>query len=137
MSLFEDWFCSQFLQLKLEENEKALIAETLEFLGEAALSQPQVAVHRDYHSRNLMILDKNEFGENCTPGIIDFQDAVSGPYTYDLVSLLRDAYIRWDQELVDGWALYYLEQAKALDLSKILKKPNFSETLISWGFSAN
>ena len=125
MSLFEDWFCSQFLQLKLEENEKALIAETLEFLGEAALSQPQVAVHRDYHSRNLMILDIKEFGENSTPGIIDFQDAVSGPYTYDLVSLLRDAYIRWDQELVEGWALYYLEQAKSSGLIENIEEAQF------------
>ncbi|MBS24347.1 MAG: aminoglycoside phosphotransferase [Gammaproteobacteria bacterium] len=125
MSLFENWFCSQFLQLKLKENEKALIAETLEFLEEAALSQPKVAVHRDYHSRNLMILGTKEFGENSTPGIIDFQDAVSGPYTYDLVSLLRDAYIRWDQEQVDGWALYYLRQAKSSGLVKNIEEIQF------------
>ena len=65
-----------------------------------------MAVHRDYHSRNLMII-------NPGPGVIDFQDAVTGPYTYDLVSLLRDCYIRWPDDQVLAWARYYHEQATA------------------------
>ncbi|NKB33509.1 MAG: phosphotransferase [Pseudomonadales bacterium] len=125
MSLFEEWFCEGFLKLELDEQAKTLIAETLKFLEEAALSQPQVAVHRDFHSRNLMILDQAEFGEGASPGIIDFQDAVCGPYTYDLVSLLRDAYIRWDSELVDSWALYYLEQAKSSGLLENIEEAQF------------
>ena len=100
--------CSQFLQLKLKENEKALIAETLEFLEEAALSQPKVAVHRDYHSRNLMILGTKEFGENSTPGIIDFQDAVIGSPAYDLMSLLEDARRDIRPESVESMLLHYL-----------------------------
>ncbi len=116
MALFEEWFCGAFLNLELNDESRQLIADTLEFLEEAALSQPQVAVHRDYHSRNLLILNPAEFGQDSSPGIIDFQDAVSGPYTYDLVSLLRDAYISWEPELVDTWALYYLEQAKSSGL---------------------
>jgi aminoglycoside/choline kinase family phosphotransferase len=71
-----------------------------------ALSQPQVIVHRDYHSRNLMVVaDKN-------PGIIDFQDAVIGPISYDLVSLLRDSYIAWPQTKIDAWVLQYFELAQ-------------------------
>lgn len=125
MTLFEEWFCGAFLNLELDDESRQLIADTFEFLEEAALTQPQVAVHRDYHSRNLLILNSAEFGEDSSPGIIDFQDAVCGPYTYDLVSLLRDAYIRWEPELVDSWALYYLEQAKSSGLIKDIDESQF------------
>ncbi len=74
------------------------------------LAQPQVYVHRDYHSRNLMVLAIGN------PGILDFQDAVYGPITYDLVSLLRDAYIRWDEEMVLDWAIRYWERARRAGL---------------------
>jgi hypothetical protein len=74
------------------------------------LAQPQVYVHRDYHSRNLMVLERGN------PGILDFQDAVYGPITYDLVSLLRDAYIQWDEELVLDWAIRYWEKARRAGL---------------------
>jgi hypothetical protein len=74
-------------------------------LADAALAQPQVFVHRDYHSRNLMRTAENN------PGILDFQDAVIGPVTYDLVSLLRDCYIAWPRERVETWALDYLHRA--------------------------
>jgi len=73
------------------------------------LGQPRVFVHRDYHSRNLMVVDPN-------PGIIDFQDAVYGPVTYDLVSLFKDAYIRWDEERILDWVIRYWEQARKLGL---------------------
>ena len=74
------------------------------------LAQPPVYVHRDYHSRNLMVMDKGN------PGILDFQDAVYGPITYDLVSLLRDAYIQWDEEMVLDWTIRYWERARRAGL---------------------
>ena len=70
-------------------------------------------MHRDYHSRNLLILDDARFPEGCGPGIIDFQDAMAGAYSYDLVSLLRDCYIRWNPDLVESLALHYFELANA------------------------
>jgi len=83
-------------------------------LTASALEQPFICVHRDYHSRNLMVLDEN------SPGIIDFQDAVIGPITYDLVSLLRDCYIAWPEQQVKQWLLSYfdhLQQAGLIDCS--------------------
>ena len=73
------------------------------------LAQSRVFVHRDYHSRNLMVSDPN-------PGVLDFQDAVAGPITYDLVSLLRDAYIDWDEERQIDWAVRYWERARTRGL---------------------
>jgi len=78
------------------------------------LAQPRVFVHRDYHSRNLMVSDGGRFGPN--PGILDFQDAVHGPLTYDLVSLLRDCYIAWPHERVHGWVRSFAQQARAAGL---------------------
>ena len=73
-------------------------------------------MHRDYHSRNLLILDEAKFPEGSGPGIIDFQDAMAGAYSYDLVSLLRDCYIRWSPDLVESLALHYFELASATGL---------------------
>ena len=89
MSLFHDWLCGRHLGLKFTDAEEAAWQGCCDLLVENALSQPQVFVHRDYHSRNLMVTD----GDN--PGILDFQDAVEGPLTYDLVSLLKDCYAKW------------------------------------------
>ena len=125
MSLFEEWFCQSYLNLDLNCEAKELIAGAQQFLLEAALSQPQVAVHRDYHSRNLLILNPYTFGESATPGIIDFQDAVCGPYTYDLVSLLRDAYIQLDPKFVDTWAFYYLKKVESLGIIQTIDKYDF------------
>jgi len=111
MELFSEWFCKKLLGV---DPPQELLQEVFRFLEDAALSQPTVAVHRDYHSRNLMLLDSNRFTDG--PGIIDFQDAVSGPYTYDLVSLLRDCYIRWDDDQVARWANYYLSAAQSRGL---------------------
>lgn len=110
MSLFPDWLLDRHLRLELNGWEQDELTRTMDALVRDAVSQPQVFVHRDYHSRNLMICP----GDN--PGILDFQDAVHGPLTYDLVSLLRDAYIEWPQSQVEQWALAYREQALAAGL---------------------
>jgi N-acetylmuramate 1-kinase len=109
LSLFDEWYCRRFLELQLSQNEESLLRRTWDFLVEAALAQPVVCVHRDYHSRNLMIRHDNE---DQRPGIVDFQDAVAGPYTYDLVSLLRDCYLVWPDDQVRIWALEYLARAR-------------------------
>lgn len=96
MSLFPDWLLEQKLSLDLDKNEREILSRTFSILEESALVQPQAVVHRDYHARNLMVLDDDL-------GVIDFQDAVTGPITYDLVSLLRDCYIRWPDEVVERW----------------------------------
>jgi hypothetical protein len=100
MELFRDWYLGRHLGLALKPGEQALLDESFALLVENALEQPQVSVHRDYHSRNLMVSAHN-------PGVLDFQDAVFGPVTYDLVSLLRDCYIAWPREQVEQWVLGY------------------------------
>lgn len=112
MELFEHWFCEEFLQLQLNDSDREIIAVTFAFLEDAVLAQTRVAVHRDFHSRNLLKLDEGLFGPDASPGIIDFQDAVAGAYTYDLVSLLRDCYIRWSPDQLEKWALEYLQAAR-------------------------
>ncbi|MFK8028188.1 MAG: aminoglycoside phosphotransferase family protein [Gammaproteobacteria bacterium] len=97
MTLFTDWFLKKHLNILLSHNDKEMLATTYQLLENNALEQPQAFVHRDYHSRNLMVLDDSNIG------IIDFQDAVLGPITYDLVSLLRDCYIDWPQHKIDSW----------------------------------
>jgi len=104
MDLFTDWLLDKHLNLSLSTTEQANLATIFELLGNSALAQPQVFVHRDYHSRNLMVVPHNN------PGILDFQDAVKGPITYDLVSLLRDCYIAWPLSRVNGWATNYFIQ---------------------------
>ncbi|HDZ10017.1 aminoglycoside phosphotransferase family protein [Pseudohongiella sp.] len=115
LSLFDEWFCERMLGMHLGADERVLLATTWQLLEASALAQPQARVHRDYHSRNLMLLpgDDGRLDENQAPGVIDFQDAVIGPVTYDLVSLLRDCYIVWPQSDVERWALAYHEQAQA------------------------
>ena len=97
MALLPEWFLSRHLRLTLSAAETALIGEACEFLIGAALEQPEVFVHRDYHSRNLMVVSER------SPGVIDFQDALRGPVGYDLVSLLKDCYIAWPRERVVAW----------------------------------
>ena len=105
MEIFREWYLGRHLGLKLAAGQQAALDETFTLLARAALSQPQVWVHRDYHSRNLMVTDRNN------PGILDFQDAVRGPVTYDLVSLLRDCYIAWPRERVEDWVKGYHDLA--------------------------
>ncbi len=103
MELFRTWFITQELGYSLSLEDNHILNEAFSLLAESALAQPKVWVHRDYHSRNLMLT------ENNNPGILDFQDAVYGPVTYDLVSLLRDAYIAWPRAQVESWMTdYYL-----------------------------
>ena len=109
MNLFPGWFLTQQLSLSLSENENQMLEKVFGFLIENAIEQPQVFVHRDYHSRNLMVVT----GDN--PGVIDFQDAVSGPVTYDLVSLLKDCYWRFPRNQVVDWVETY-RQDSSLDV---------------------
>ncbi len=106
MELFRHWFLGELLGIELSEAQAEQWDSIRQLLVKNALEQPQVFVHRDYHSRNLMKMDQ------YNPGIIDFQDAVKGPVTYDLVSLLRDCYIDWPAVRVDQLALDYYEFAK-------------------------
>ena len=110
LMLFPDWYINKHLGVTLSEKQTADLNKVFEVLLANNLAQAPVYVHRDYHSRNLMVLEQNN------PGILDFQDAVYGPITYDLVSLLRDAYIQWDEEQVLDWVIRYWERAKRAGL---------------------
>lgn len=110
LNLFPDWFLSRHLGMEIDDPFRRRMQECFELLIERCLEQPQVFVHRDYHSRNLMLLRERN------PGVLDFQDAVTGPVTYDLVSLFRDVYIEWPQDKVEAWvADYYARVQSALD----------------------
>lgn len=111
MELFREWFLGGLLGIELDHGQRQLWRDTRQCLLESALSQPRVFVHRDYHSRNLMLLDRGN------PGILDFQGAMHGPLCYDLVSLLRDCYIGWPAERVERLALDYLDSARAAGLT--------------------
>ncbi|GMR17281.1 MAG: N-acetylmuramate/N-acetylglucosamine kinase [Gammaproteobacteria bacterium] len=103
MELFREWLCQRHLGLHFAADDLERWRQTCDFLVENALQQHQVFVHRDYHSRNLMLTGRDN------PGILDFQDALEGPYTYDLVSLLKDCYISWPASRVRGWAMLFYE----------------------------
>jgi aminoglycoside/choline kinase family phosphotransferase len=105
MEIFCEWYLRRHRGMSLTPGQQAALEETFTLLTRNALSQPQVWVHRDYHSRNLMVTGRNN------PGILDFQDAVRGPVTYDLVSLLRDCYVAWSRERVEDWVKGYHELA--------------------------
>lgn len=105
LDLFPDWYIAKHLQADLTEKQQAALRTVFSRILQNNLAQPKVLVHRDYHSRNLMVTSPN-------PGIIDFQDAVHGPITYDLVSLLKDAYVHWDEERILDWAIRYWEKAR-------------------------
>jgi len=105
MEIFREWYLGRHRGMSLTPGQQAALEETFTLLTRNALSQPQVWVHRDYHSRNLMVTGRNN------PGILDFQDAVRGPVTYDLVSLLRDCYVAWSRERVEDWVKGYHELA--------------------------
>mgnify|MGYP006148803337 CR=1 FL=1 len=107
MDLFEEWYLKRHHQTPLDQKEQADLGTIFTLIKENNVAQTQVYVHRDYHSRNLMLLENGEIG------VIDFQDAVLGPVTYDLVSLLRDCYIEWPNERVEQWAGEYREKLAA------------------------
>jgi aminoglycoside/choline kinase family phosphotransferase len=105
LRLFPEWYVGKQLGYTLDPSQRVSLEQTFSRLLANALAQPRVYVHHDYHSRNLMVSAPN-------PGILDFQDAVYGPITYDLVSLLRDAYIGWEEEQVVDWVIRYWERAR-------------------------
>ena len=98
MELMPEWFLQRHLGMAIECEQWDVVESAFRALVDNATAQPQAFVHRDYHSRNLLLTDRDN------PGIVDFQDAVRGPVTYDLVSLLRDCYIAWPEERVQAWA---------------------------------
>ncbi|WP_371767333.1 aminoglycoside phosphotransferase family protein [Massilia sp.] len=110
LNLFPEWFIERHLGAKLNDIQRAQLDKVFEAITANVLAQQQVYMHRDFHSRNLMFLDQGN------PGVLDFQDAVYGPVTYDLASLLRDAYIQWDEEFVLDWVVRYWQSAKQVGL---------------------
>jgi len=110
MQLLPEWYIARHKGVTLDDRQRATLEAAFETLLANNLAQPQVYVHRDYHSRNLMV------GAPGAPGILDFQDAVLGPITYDLVSLLKDAYIEWEEERVLDWCIRYWEAARKAGL---------------------
>ena len=110
LMLFPEWYVGRHLGATMTSAQQASLDAVFDALLANNLAQGQVYVHRDYHSRNLMVIAPGN------PGILDFQDAVYGPVTYDLVSLLRDAYIEWDEEMVLDWAIRYWELARRAGL---------------------
>ncbi|MEJ2127665.1 MAG: phosphotransferase [Woeseiaceae bacterium] len=109
LALFHDWLCNTHLGIEFSASDEAKWQTLCDLLVSNALDQPQVFVHRDYHSRNLMACDDG-------PGILDFQDAMEGAITYDLVSLLKDCYIKWDDDQIAGWVEQFREDAQSLGL---------------------
>jgi aminoglycoside/choline kinase family phosphotransferase len=107
LGIFEEWFLGQYLDIEIPDTVWQTVRTVL---INSALEQPITCVHRDYHSRNLMVLDDNRLG------VIDFQDAVIGPITYDLVSLLRDCYIDWEVEQVERWMTAYYQRLQQAEL---------------------
>ena len=114
MQLFPDWYVAKHLGFSMNSEQQGWLQQTFEALNKNILAQGQVTVHRDYHSRNLMVTP--QIDDRHSPGILDFQDAVHGAITYDLVSLLKDAYIQWDEEQVIDFAVRYWEPAKKAGL---------------------
>jgi aminoglycoside/choline kinase family phosphotransferase len=105
MELFAEWLMVRYAGIASGEPLREVLGDAFALLARNALEQPQVCVHRDFHSRNLMVVEKHN------PGILDFQGALMGPVTYDLVSLLKDCYIAWPRRRVEEWALGYQELA--------------------------
>ena len=105
LDLFPDWYLAKHLGVAVDARARETLERVFALVLANNLAQPRVYVHRDYHSRNLMVSEPN-------PGVLDFQDAVFGPITYDLVSLLRDAYVAWDEERQIDWAVRYWERAR-------------------------
>jgi N-acetylmuramate 1-kinase len=122
MQLFPEWFLGRHLGATLDDAERAMLARLFDALAQAALEQPAAFVHRDYHSRNLLL------NERDNPGIIDFQDAVYGAVTYDAVSLLKDCYIAWPTTRVRGWLADYRRQL----LRKGFELPGDDAQFIRW-----
>jgi aminoglycoside/choline kinase family phosphotransferase len=114
LDLLPDWYLTQLRGLTLSDADRAMLAKTFALIKAEVLAQPVAFVHRDYHSRNLMVTPADP---SARPGVIDFQDAVCGPLTYDLVSLLRDAYVIWDEDIQLDYAVRYWQRARQSGLN--------------------
>jgi aminoglycoside/choline kinase family phosphotransferase len=110
LDLFPEWYLKKHLKIELTDLQQTQVKKSFELIIENNLAQAKVYVHRDYHSRNLMVTNQNN------PGVLDFQDAVYGPITYDAVSLWRDAYIAWPEERVMDWVIKFWEQGRKAGL---------------------
>ena len=110
LRLFPDWYLARHLNITLSADQRAVLDAAFEAILANTLAQPRVYVHRDWHSRNLMVTDVDN------PGVLDFQDAVYGPITYDLASIYKDAYIRWEEDRVLDWLVRYWEAARKAGL---------------------
>ena len=110
LDLLPEWYLKKHLGIELTDLQQAQLKKSFELIIENNLAQAKVYVHRDYHSRNLMVTEVNN------PGILDFQDAVYGPITYDASSLWRDAYIAWPEERVIDWVIKFWEQGRKVGL---------------------
>jgi aminoglycoside/choline kinase family phosphotransferase len=117
VGLFPEWYVARHLKVELSAPQNSALDEIFQLLIKSALAQPAVYVHRDYMPRNLMVCEPN-------PGVLDFQDAVFGPITYDPVCLMRDAFISWEEEQVLDWTVRYWEKAK---LAKLPVDADFGE----------
>ena len=122
LQLFIHWFLQKHLGLELNPATQAMLAQTFNHLIQVANAQPQVCVHRDYHSRNLLRLNDHDVG------VLDFQDAAIGPISYDAVSLLRDCYIAWSPSQVTHWALQFFNHCR--DLNQF--KDHSAEQFLYW-----
>lgn len=119
MQLMPEWFLHRHLRLDVDAGIRGILERLFAALTQSAMAQPAGFVHRDYHSRNLMLCEENN------PGILDFQDAVYGPLTYDLASLLKDCYIEWPEPRVRGWILQYRGLLRRADLDPDVSHAQF------------
>ncbi|NTV95951.1 MAG: phosphotransferase [Thiobacillus sp.] len=110
LMLFPDWYLARHLKVELTDKQQRVMATAFAAILANNLAQPKVYVHRDWHSRNLMVTERDN------PGVLDFQDAVYGPITYDLVSIYKDAYIAWDEDRVLDWTIRYWQDARQAGL---------------------
>jgi aminoglycoside/choline kinase family phosphotransferase len=117
MALFPEWYAGRHLGRALSRAQQEALEGVCTLLVQSALAQPAVYVHRDYMPRNLMVSEPN-------PGVLDFQDAVIGPITYDIVCLMRDAFLSWDEERVLDWTVRYWQAAKK---ARLPVAPDFAE----------
>lgn len=107
MDLMQEWYLQKKLSLTLSNSQEKMLADTLDLISDVVLSQPQnVFVHRDFHSRNIMVKNNGDLG------VIDYQDAMNGAITYDLVSLLKDCYIVFDRNKIEKLVLHFRDQLK-------------------------
>lgn len=118
LSLFQEWFLQAYLKIPLTAEEEQVITNALSWLAAKVSRQPTTLIHRDYHSRNVMLLATGELG------VIDFQDAMLGPFTYDLVSLLKDCYIQWPRDKILSWLKYFYSKSR---LAQQISFAEFSE----------